>query len=225
MQFDMQIFFSDLQTILWVVPGTLLMALVVLLSSIVIGALFASLRLFGGRLTSKIPLLYVGYVRSVPLLMHLFIFFQILQRLFPGQQHAQLLIMIIIYSFYVGASQTENIRAALSSVAKGQFDAGYSIGMTRTQTMLRIIFPQALKVAIPVFFNTYLATVKGLALVFTVGVIDIFAQAKLLAVQNFGYIEAYLAAALIYWGISVSFTLLFGWLEKNFSRGLQRKAE
>ncbi|WP_168197587.1 amino acid ABC transporter permease [Brenneria corticis] len=218
MLFNPHLFFSDVWAILRVVPGTLLMALLVLVMSIIIGSLLSCLRMFGGRFTRRIPTLYVSYVRSMPMLIHIYILFQILQRMFPGQLLPQLVIVIIIYSFYVGASQTENIRAALRSVDKGQFEAGYSIGMTRTQTMLRVVFPQALMVAVPIFFNTYLSTIKGLALVFTVGVVDIFAQAKLLGVENFGYIEAYLAAALIYWGISIIFTFVFHYLEKYFTR-------
>ncbi|MGJ8515764.1 amino acid ABC transporter permease [Carnimonas bestiolae] len=218
MIFDLDTFFTSLIDILDAVPRTLFMAIAVLFFSIVVGGLLASMKLFGGPILRLIPTLYVGYVRAMPMIIHLYLISQLLERNVPGTDLTQLPVVIAIYSLYVGASQTENIRAALLSIDRGQFDAGYSIGMDRTQNLLHVVFPQALRVALPVFMNTYLTIIKGLSLIFVIGAVDIFARAQLEAANNFAYIESYLAAALIYWVLSVVLTMLVTRAERFFSK-------
>ena len=218
MVFNSTLFFGDIWHIAIAVPNTLLMASIILVISILIGTLFACFNRYGKVGLSMLSELYTGYVRSMPLLVHIYILFQLMERLFSSQNVPHTPLAILIYSFYVGANQAENIKGALRSVPYGQLDAAYAIGMTRCQAMLRIIFPQAVRVVLPAFLNSYLSIIKGLSLVFTLGIVDIFAQAKITAVEEYGYIEAYLAAAVIYWGISVGLTLLFTKINAYFDR-------
>ncbi|MDS8854872.1 ABC transporter permease subunit, partial [Streptococcus pneumoniae] len=81
------------------------------------------------------------------------------------------------FSINLGAYLSETIRSAIESVDRGQFEAAKAIGMTPVQMMLKIVFPQALTVAIPNLGNMFISTIKDTSLVFIIGVIDIMGQA------------------------------------------------
>jgi ABC-type amino acid transport system permease subunit len=120
-----------------------------------------------------------------------------------------IVIVLVTYSFLEAAVESEYIRGAFQSIDPAQIEAGRSIGFTRTQNLRRVIIPQALTVAIPLFLNAFLKIIKSLSLAFTVGVVDIMAQARLAAALNFRYIESYAAAALVYWLICGILQVIF----------------
>lgn len=227
--FSIKVVFQDIVSILSVVPKTLFMALIILVFGIVIGALLTEIKLIKIPVLDKLVAVYISYVRGIPLIIHLYIAYYALPGIIntvdeligvPYQNSLPpVLIVILAYSLYTSAVQSENIRAALLSVESGQFEAAYSIGLSRRQTMMRIIFPQALAVALPVFFNIYLGIIKGLSLAFTVAVVDILAQAKLCSALNFKYLESYVAAGAIYWALCGLLTLIFNKLEKKYYVG------
>lgn len=217
--FSLEIFVGDLFSILTAVPRTLAMACAILSSGIAVGAFIAAFRLFRTPILARLAPVYVSYVRGIPLIVHLYVAWYALERVFPRNPLSPVVVLVVAYSLYSSAIQSENIRAALVSVEEGQFEAAYSIGMSRTKALTRIAFPQALAVAIPVFFSMYLGTIKGLSLAFTVAVADILAQAKVCSAQNYGFIESYAAAALVYWGLCAFLTMGFSRLERHYGRG------
>jgi putative amino-acid transport system permease protein len=91
-------------------------------------------------------------------------------------------------------------------------------GMTKFQAYRRIIMPQALRNALPGTGNTFISLIKETSLAFTLGVVDIFAEAKMQAAESFRFFEAYLAVALIYWVLIVVYTYLQQLLEKYLER-------
>lgn len=231
--FKLNLLFEDLFSISTVIPGTLFISLVILLSGIIVGGILAVIRLFKVPVFEKLVRVFVSYVRGIPLIIHLYIAYYTLPKLLNDlpnglENSSDITIspvwtIVISYSLYTSAKQSENIRAALLSVEPGQYEAAYSIGLTRFQTMMRIVFPQALKVAIPAFFNTYLGIIKGMSLGFTIGLVDILAQAKLSSAVNFGYLESYTAAGILYWALCCVLTLLFSKLEARQFKGVLTK--
>lgn len=227
--FKLNLLFEDIFSIATVIPSTLFLAFVILITGILIGGLLAVFRLLKIPLLDKLILGYISFVRGIPLIIHLYIAYYILPNAFnaifnegteaSGITISPVLTIIVAFSLYTSAGQSENIRAALLSVETGQFEAGYSIGLTRFQTLQRVVFPQALKVAIPAFFNSYLGIIKGMSLGFTIGLVDILAQAKLNSALNFGYLESYTAAGLLYWALCGLLTLLFSSLESKYFKG------
>lgn len=209
----MKLVLEDLLQILPVVPRTMGLALMILAGGFVVGVLLAAAKMSHSRICSWINRIYIWYVRGIPLIVHLFILLYLL----PGNIDVTV-VLLITYTLYSGAGQAENIRTALNSVAKGQYEAGYSIGLSKLQTFRRIIFPQALTVLLPVSLNVYLNNIKGISLAFMVGVVDIMSQAKLCSAINFGYVEAYFAAAIIYWVLCVGLTKIFNRCEKLLYR-------
>ena len=97
-------------------------------------------------------------------------------------------------------------------------EAATSVGMTRTQTMVHVIIPQAFVIALPNFGNALISAVKDTSLVFVAGVIDILAQAKILGARVFNYLEVYIAAALVYWAICIVIEVLIKKTEEYIRR-------
>lgn len=217
--FKPEIFTGDLFSILTAVPSTLAMACVILFVGILVGSVLAVLRFYRVPVIGTAVPVFVAYVRGIPLIIHLYIAWYALSNVLGGAKFSPLAVLIVAYSIYSSAIQSENIRTALLSVEEGQFEAGYSIGLTKFRTLTRIVFPQALAVAVPIFFNMYLGTIKGLSLAFTVAVVDILAQAKICSAQNYGFLESYAAAALVYWALCGALTVIFSKVETHFSRG------
>lgn len=177
------------------------------------GTLVTLLNNSKNRIIHGISSAFMWYVRGIPLLVHVYMIYYLLPKEVPAY-----LVLIIAYVFYSGATQSENVRTALSAVPKGQYEAAYCAGLTPFQTFRRIIFPQALVVVLPIVMNVFLTIVKGLSLAFMIGVVDIFARARLCIAETDGYIEAYVAIGLVYWAISLIFNFLRGKLETHLYR-------
>jgi His/Glu/Gln/Arg/opine family amino acid ABC transporter permease subunit len=218
---------SDLGDILTVVPFTLGTALAILAAGMILGFGIAMVQIYripGARQAVRI---FIDYTRGVPLIIHLYIAYYFLPELaavITGNPNAAdmpvhpLLVLITAYSLYASVGQAENFRAVINSIEKSQWDAASSVGMTTAQAWVKVIVPQGAAAALPVVFNSYLGIIKGLSLAFTIGAVDILARAKLCSALNFSYMEAYIAAALVYWGICVIFNQFFKRVEFRFRR-------
>lgn len=208
------------------IPRTLLYAVTILFFGILLGAILAWIE------DKKIPIIQQiinvirSYIRGVPLIVHLFIMRYALPDIAvpflavfgltrePGQFPA-VVIVLTTYIALEGVIEAQNIRSALYSIDSSQIDAGRSIGMSNSQLTKRVIVPQALAYAIPLFLNAFLKIIKSLSLAFTVGVVDILAQAQVAAALSFSYLEAYIGAALIYWILCGFLSVIFGRISKK----------
>jgi L-cystine transport system permease protein len=97
----------------------------------------------------------------------------------------------------------ESIKGAFFSVDKGQYEAGYSVGLTRIQTLRRIIIPQVLPVALPMLTNNIVGTIKGSSIVMVIGITEVLAGSVIPSSKTYSFFEGYIAAALIYWGFTI----------------------
>jgi L-cystine transport system permease protein len=116
-------------------------------------------------------------------------------------------------------------RGALASVKKGQYDAGYAMGLTKAQVLLRIVLPQAIPVSLPMKGNIFIALIKSVALASIVAVIDVMTAAVITANSNYRFLEAYVAAAIVYWGICFVIERIFLALEKITGTTIRRTAQ
>lgn len=173
------------------------------------------------RISSIKPLqmiarVYVSAIRGTPLLVQLFIIFYGLPTIgviidpFPSA--------IIGFSLNVGAYASEIIRAAILSIPKGQWEAGYSIGMSYPQLLKRIILPQASRVSIPPLSNTFISLVKDTSLASMILVAEMFRKAQEIAASNYEFLLLYSMVALIYWIICFILSIVQGQLERRLDR-------
>lgn len=223
-------FISDFWGIWPIVPGTLLLSIVILLLGILIGSGISHLKTSSNHVSRFIASLYVTYFRGIPLLIHLFIVYYGLPVLLTSvlpifikinviylQRLNPIYAILITYSLYSAAFLSEIIRGSFRSVPGGQIEAARAMGYTGWQTYVHISLPQALVEATPKLLNYYLLLLRQLSLAFLVSFVDIFAQAQLQSAINYRYIEAYVAAAFVYWILSIVLNFIFKRFENRIS--------
>ncbi|MEK8132249.1 amino acid ABC transporter permease [Paenibacillus filicis] len=204
-------------------PATLMLSFVPFLISFVVGTLFALARMFNVPVVARFCSLYIVVVRGIPVVLLLFICYyaiyggiDALAKSFDLSVHSKdlspLWIAIIALSVNGTVYLAETMRSALMAVDRGQMEAAYSVGMSTFQGLRRAVFPQALPKALPNLCNNLTATIKSASLAFTISVVDLLNGALLYASSNYKYLEAYIAAAILYWllcyGIDKSLQLL-----------------
>ncbi|HZZ12196.1 MAG TPA: amino acid ABC transporter permease, partial [Paraburkholderia sp.] len=139
----------------------------------------ALVRLFGPKWAIAFVRFYVWLFRGSPLLVQLFVIFYGLPNV--GIVLDPLTAAIIGFSLNVGAYNSEVIRGVIESIPKGQWEAAYSMGMTREQALRRAILPQAARVALPPLSNSFIALVKDTSLAAVLTVPEIFQAAQRIA--------------------------------------------
>ncbi|BAN45929.1 cystine ABC transporter permease [Metapseudomonas resinovorans] len=164
---------------------------------LLLGFVLALMRLYGFTALRWLSRIYVSFFRGTPLLVQLFMIYYGLPQL--GIQLEPLPAALIGFSLNMAAYTSEILRAAIASIDKGQWEAAASIGMSRTQTLVRAILPQAARTALPPLGNSFISLVKDTALAATIQVPELFRQAQLITARTFEIFTMYLAAALIYW--------------------------
>jgi polar amino acid transport system permease protein len=126
---------------------------------------------------------------------------------------------ILALSVNYGAYMTENFRAGIQAIGKGQHEAAHALGMSRSQTLRRIVLPQAFRIVIPPIGNEFIAMMKDSSLVSLMGVWELTFRAGKIGRQYFRNIETFLIAAAFYWILTVVFQFLQGNLEAYMARG------
>src|SRR5205823_6849492 len=121
-----------------------------------------------------------------------------------------------------GAYMSEIVRAGILSVEEGQTDAAQALGMTRLQTLRRIVLPQAMRVIIPPTGNETISMLKTTSLVAFIGLADLLYSAQLIYATNFKPIPLLMTASI--WYLAVTSVLSIGqyYLERYFGRGTAR---
>lgn len=210
------------------VPTALAITVVSILCGLIIGTAVAVIRL------NKIPFLhqiassYVTVIRGTPMLTHLLLIYFGLQMIidalaeqfgwsFRSVSIPMIGFAYISFSITAGAYLSEVVRSGLLAVNRGQIEAAYSIGMTSSQAMRRIVLPQAFAASLPNLSNSVIGMLHGSTLAFTVSVVEINAKAQIVATTNWKFFEAYLAAALIFWGLTFIIERLTALAEKRIN--------
>jgi len=206
---------------LWpLVSGALVGTIPLALASFVLGLLIALgialMRLSRVRVVSAIARVYISIIRGTPLLVQLFVIFYGLPSL--GIKIDPWPSAIIAFALNVGGYAAEVIRAAILSVPKGQWEAGHTIGMSRAQTLRRIILPQAARVSVPPLSNTFISLVKDTSLASLILVTELFRQAEKIATFTSEFMILYLEAALVYWVVCLFLSSGQNVIEKRLDR-------
>lgn len=139
---------------------------------------------------------YVWIIRGTPLLVQLYIIFYGLPSL--NIKIDAIPSAIIAFTLSVGAYTSETLRAAILSVPQGQLEAGYCVGMTFSQTMRRIIIPQAFKTAFPPLFNSFIGLTKDTSLAANVTVLEMFMATQRIAARTYEPFALYCEVGVIY---------------------------
>ncbi len=214
---DFDLFWSSLgPMVLGAVQGTIPLAAASFAIGLVLALLVAMLRISRNKVANGVGRFYVSVIRGTPLLVQLFVIFYGLPAV--GVKLDPWPSAIIAFSMNVGGYAAEVIRAAILSVPAGQWEAGHMIGMSRGQTLLRIILPQAARVSVPPLSNTFISLVKDTSLASLILVTEMFRVAQQVAAFSQEFMLLYLEAALIYWVICLILSTAQSQLEKRLDR-------
>lgn len=192
------------------------LTLVAMIGGIVLGTVLALMRLSGKPWLVIPAAAYVNTLRSIPLVMVILWFFLLIPMLIGQPMGAELSAMIT-FTVFEAAYFSEIMRAGIQSVPKGQVNAGYAVGMTYGQTMQLIVLPQAFRNMLPVLMTQTIILFQDTSLVYAIGAYDLLKGFEV-AGKNFNRpVETYLVAAVVYFAICFSLSMLVRRLQKKIA--------
>jgi polar amino acid transport system permease protein len=188
--------------------------------AVILALLGALGRLSKNPIANGLSGFYISLIRGTPLLVQIYIWYLGLPRLdiILTAVPAGILALGVNY----GAYMTEIFRAGIQAIGKGQHEAAEALGMSRTQTLRRIVLPQAFRIVIPPIGNQFIAMMKDSSLVSVMGVWELTFRAAKIGRQYFRSIETFIVAAAFYWILTVVFQFFQGKLEEYMARGERR---
>ena len=220
---------------------TLELTVIAMAIGVALGVLLAVMRLSPNKLVSGASWLYIWFFRGTPVLVQI-LFWYYIAALYPQIDlgvpfgpaviHADANTLIVAFTAGVlalglneGAYMAEIVRAGIISVDEGQSDAARSLGMTRLQTMRRIVLPQAMRVIIPPTGNETISMLKTTSLVSVIAVPDLLYAAQEIYSVNFKTIPLLIVASI--WYLVCTSVLYVGqfYLERYYGRGSEREQE
>ena len=224
--FDLSFMLSSFPRILEALPVTLELTAVSAIFGLLLGFGLAMVKINKPRVLTPICTFFVSFMRGTPQLVQLFLAYYGLPLVIKainaslGTELNVNGVPAIVYAFVAfslneSAYFSENIRAAILSVDRKEIEAAKSVGMTGAQTMLRIVLPEAIVVAIPNLGNSIISLLKGTSLAYTGTIMDVMGAAKAVAGRNLRYFEVYIAVSLIYWACSLILEQLVRVIEKK----------
>ena len=192
------------------------LTLIAMVGGIVIGTVLALMRLSGKPWLVMPAAAYVNTMRSIPLVMVILWFFLLIPLLLGRPLGAELS-AIVTFTLFEAAYYSEIMRAGIQSVPKGQVHAGYAVGMTYGQTMQLIILPQAFRNMLPVLLTQTIILFQDTSLVYAIGAYDLLKGFEI-AGKNFNRpVETYLVAAVVYFVICFSLSMLVKRLQRRIA--------
>lgn len=229
MTFDASYIWPSLMAGLQCLHVTLILSFVSFCVGLAFGTPVAVSRKFHTTWTSRALDILIPVLKGIPLVLFVLMFnFAILKPLDALSQYYawaddlrrmdKIYIGLVAMSISATATVSETMRSALSSVPDGQYEACFSVGLTKWQALRRVILPQAMAFAAPVLCNNIIGLTKGSSVVFVIGIMDVLNGAKTSAQVNYRFLEAYIASALVYWAICALVERVGWFLEKREGR-------
>jgi L-cystine transport system permease protein len=226
---DIPFIWTALKEIIKALPLTLMLTVIPLIVGFFIGLVVALIRVYEVKRLSAVANGYVSFLRGTPIIMHIMLIYfgmpMLLQAVAPKLAISSIPVSVFVLtalSLSAGAYLSEVIRSGIISIPKGQAEAAYSVGMSTFQMMVRIILPQALSQSIPNFTNIFIGFLHTTSIAFIVSEKELTGAAKIVASNNLKFLEAYIAAGIIYWVVTIlveSISLLLEKKATSYARG------
>ena len=199
--------------------NTIVISALAVIIGIVLGFIMAMV-IFTSKNTGKMKILsfifkvYVTVIRGTPVVLQLFImYFIVLVSVDSG-----IAVGAVTFGLNSAAYIAEVARAGLESIDPGQMEAGQSLGLSYTKTMIKIILPQAFRNMIPALFNEFIALIKETSVAGYVGILDLGKVPGLIQSRTFDYLFPLLIASALYLAVVYLLTLVQKLIEKNLAK-------
>lgn len=163
----------------------------------IMGVPMAVGQVYGNKYLSGLISLYVWFFRGLPVLVLLFLFYFGLFSLL-GLNLPAFTAAILVLGLRSAAYQSQIFRGSIQSLGEGQMLAARSLGMKKSEAILYIILPQALRISIPGWSNEYAILLKDSAITYAIGVIEILTRANFIATRTYKPMPIFLACAVIF---------------------------
>jgi glutamate/aspartate transport system permease protein len=194
---------------------TVTLTLLSMAGGIVFGTLLAMMRLSSFKPVSMLAGGYVNLMRSIPLVLVIFWFFFLVPYIGAWITRAERPIQVgafysalVTFTMFEAAYYCEIMRAGIQSIARGQVWSGYALGLNYWQTMGHIVLPQAFRNMIPVLLTQTIILFQDTSLVYVISATDFLGAASKIANRDYRLVEMYSFAAVVYFVISFSLSLL-----------------
>ena len=194
---------------------TVLIAICAILIGTVLGGTFALMKISDNKVLNFLANLYTTVLRGIPLATQLMIFYFVI---FAPLGMNRLFVAILSYGFNSGAYCTEIFRAGIQGIDAGQMEAGRSLGLTKWQTLRKIIFPQATKAVLPTYTSEFIVLIKETSVASFIAVMDMTKAGDMIRNATYNAWIPLLTCAIIYLILTVGLTKLFGAFEKRMAK-------
>lgn len=198
---------------------TLLLALISVAIGCVIGAFVAIMRLSRSKVLNAIATAYTEIIRDTPLLLQLYFFYFLLPDLLPAMRLSKFTCIAVALVINSGAYMSEVFRSGIQSVDRGQTEAARSLGLSASQTLTRIVLPQAFKNVLPAMCNEFVAVTKETSLASTFYVGDLMTQYQTISGKTYLVIEPLVIIGVIYFVVTFTMSKLIAVLERRLKSG------
>jgi len=191
---------------------TLKICAVSMLFSLAIGLATTFSRMSHSPLLRLVARIYLELTRNTPLLIQIFFIYFVLGPLLGLERFSA---AVLALSLFEGAYVSEIFRSAISTIDKGQLEAGYSIGLSAFLNYRYIVLPQVVRIALPPLTNQMISLIKDSALVSTIAIFDLTMEAQNIIAETFLTFEIWFTVAVIYLLFTVSLSGIAVYLEKR----------
>lgn len=216
--FDVQLAWKSIPFVLGGLPMTLMISVLGMIIGLILG-LFLSLARSSNRWYFDWPArVYISFMRGTPILVFLFILYYGLPII--EIELDRFTAACLGFGLNSAAYIAEINRASFNSIDKGQWESAKALNMSYWQTIQKVIFPQAIRIAIPPLTNVFMDIVKATSLAAVITVPDLFQKAQIIAGREFDSMTLYILVAFIYWPICVIIEWIQNVLEKRNSKFL-----
>ncbi len=200
---------------------TLLIAFCAILIGSVLGCVFAIFKISESKSLKLIAETYTTVIRGVPMATQLMIFYFVVFS--PIGLSNAVLVAIIAFGINSGAYCTEIFRAGIQGVDRGQMEAGRSLGLSWSQTLVKIILPQAFKTVLPTYTSEFITLIKETSVASFIAVVDLQKTCDNIRNATYNAWIPLLSCALIYLCLTVGLTKLFAFCERRMARSDRSK--
>ncbi len=231
---DFKFMYKWLGFIITGIGYTLLVSSLAIILACVLAVIGALGRLSRNPIANSIATMYVSLIRGTPLLVQVYMWYLALPQVGLaleelGVHGAQWVFTlpaipagVLALGVCYGAYMTETVRAGIQSIKIGQTEAAKALGMTNSQTLRRVIFPQAMRVIIPPVSNEFIAMIKDSSLVSLMGVWELSYRAIKIGRRYFQSLEMLIMVAMIYWVMCIILQSVQERIEAHMARGDRR---
>lgn len=194
---------------------TLLIAICAIIIGTILGCILALMKISDNRILKGIGTLYTTVLRGLPLATQLMIFYFVV---FAPLHLPKLVVAILAYGLNSGAYCTEIFRAGIQGVDIGQTEAGRSLGLSKRQTLFKIILPQAVKAVLPTYTSEFIVLIKETSVASFIAVMDMTKAGDMIRNATYNAWIPLLTCAIIYLILTLGLTKVFDIFEKRMAR-------